>query len=215
MNRKTFNSACRKQTKPSGLWGAPPFPIGTSEVEIHQDSLLPGTPGLGKFVRREDGEQWARWKEGKVRSSRRMERSPRIQSARQTSQNTHLPGGKDTSRQESGIRGRRWGLQGRREILQVGLKGPARPSIGVLCGCQTFTCGGLTHRFEKPGNREAFNLDPTNGAKEALGVPHKYILILKTKDKLVAILRGDHIPPRAGKQICKGQRLDKRQEPWK
>lgn len=97
----------------------------------------------------------------------------------------------------------------------MGLKGPARPGIGVLGRCQTFTWGGLTHRFEKPGNREAFNLDPTNGAKEALGVPHKYILILKTKDKLVASLRGDHIPPRAGKQICKGQRLDKRQEPWK
>ena len=45
MNRKTFNSTCRKQTKPSGLWGAPLFPIGISEVEIHQGSLLPGILG--------------------------------------------------------------------------------------------------------------------------------------------------------------------------
>ena len=51
MNSKAFNSTCRKQTKRSGLWGAPPFPIGTSEVEIHQGSLLPGTPGLGKKER--------------------------------------------------------------------------------------------------------------------------------------------------------------------
>lgn len=79
--------------------------------------------------------------------------------------------------EESGSRGGGGGLQSLREILQVGLKGPARPGIGVLGGCQTFTWGGLTHRFEKPGNREAFNLDPTNGAKEALGVPpqiHSY-----------------------------------------
>lgn len=61
MNSKAFNSTCRKQTKRSGLWGAPPFPTRTSEVEIHQGSLLPSTPGLGKKergkckVQQEDG----------------------------------------------------------------------------------------------------------------------------------------------------------------
>lgn len=71
-------------------------------------------------------------------------------------------------------------------------------------------CGGLTHPFEKAGNREA----PMR-AKEASGLfppQKKKICILKTKDRLVAFLRGDRITFRAGEQICRGQRLDKRQE---
>lgn len=93
-------------------------------MEIHQGSLLPGTPGLGKFVRREDGERWARRKEGKVRSSRRMDRSRCIQSARQASQNTHLPGGKDTSRRGVWESGRGWGAT---ELQGNPPGGPERP----------------------------------------------------------------------------------------
>lgn len=106
-----------------------------------------------------------------------MERSRCIQSARQTSQNTHLPGGKDTSRRGVWESGRGWGAT---ELQGYPPGGPERPGearIGVLGVCQTFTWGGLTHDFEKPGHREAFNLDPTNGCKRSFRHPpqiHSY-----------------------------------------
>lgn len=71
-------------------------------------------------------------------------------------------------------------------------------------------------RPHSPSKRQATQHSifvPTHACKGSFGgpPPNKF-LFLKTKDRLVAILRGGHITPGSGKQICRGQRLDKRHE---
>lgn len=137
-----------------------------------------------------------------------MERSPCIPSAGRTSQNT--PFLEERTRARSlgvGVRVRVSRAAGKpsRETREA-QRGPALVSC-VNARCAS-TAASLTLSKNQATEKPSISTAQTR-AKEPSGFPPKQILILKTIDRLVAILRGEHTPPRVGKHICRGQRLDK------
>lgn len=140
----------------------------------------------------------------------RMECCLCILSAGQNSQNTHLSSRKGQGQGVwSGVGGGEH-LQGCKETFTGDLRGPARVAavswVNARCSsaAASLTLGKARHqrstRF-RPHKRMQWK--PRVSAQI-----HSYF---KNK-RLVAILRDDHIASRGGKQICRGQRIDKRHE---